>query len=309
MTAPAAPSGPARPRVDYVVVAWGAGGQLGACLDSIAADLAPGDGVIVVDNASPDDAAAIAERHAVRPTVISTGRNLGFGVACNEALETTTAELVLFVNPDARLRPGATDRLVAALLADPVAVAAGPAILGPGGPSGAAAAGFEPGFRSALGHFLLLARVPGIGGWFPPLQLPPRSPARRVDWASAAALLVRTDALRRIGGFDPGLFLYMEDVDLCRRLREAGGVIRFEPSAVVEHVLGGSQGGDQARRWYDAFHAYVARRRGGPYARAVSAIAAIGLALRAVALAFRGSSEARRLTLAARTAARHVVTG
>jgi GT2 family glycosyltransferase len=296
-------------RVTYIVVAYRSADDLVGCLDAIMADTDAPSRVIVVNNASPDESAAIAATHPLRPVVIRSERNVGFGGGCNLALAVSTTDLVFLVNPDARIRPGTTATLVAALEADPAAVAVGPRVEGPSGPSGAGTAGFEPSVRSALGHFLLLARVPGVGAWFPPLQLPAGRPAQRVDWVSGAVLLARRTAVADVGGFDPSLFLYMEDVDLCRRLRETGGAIRYEPSAVVDHALGGSQDAGQARRWYDAFHAYVARRRGGPYARAVSAVAAVGLALRAVALALRGSREARRLALAARTAARHVVAG
>ena len=292
-----------------MIVAWRSAADLPACLDSIAADRAPGDGILVVDNGSPDSSGAVAARHPSAPSIIRSDRNLGFGGGCNLAISASTADLVFLVNPDARLRPGATDGLVAALGAEPMVVAAGPRIEGPGGETGAAAAGFEPSIRSALGHFLLLARVPLLGALVPPLQLPAGRSAQRVDWVSGAALLARRDAIAGVGGFDERLFLYMEDVDLCRRLREAGGVIRYEPAAVADHALGGSQGTDQARRWIDAFGVYVARRHGGPYARAVSAVATLGLGLRAVALVLRGSPEAPRMAIAARAAARQVFNG
>ena len=291
------------PRVDYVVVAYRSERHLDACLDAIRADRPDSAAVIVIDNASPDGSADVARHHPSHPQVLVSARNLGFGGACNLAVEASSADLLFFVNPDARLARGATAGLIAAIESDPAVAAAGPGISDPAGNLRAASAGFEPSLRSALGHFLLLARVPGIGRFFPPLQLPFGSPAQRVDWVGGAALMVRRDAFRSVGGFDATMFLYMEDVDLCRRLRMTGRTIRYEPGVAVEHDLGGSQGTEQAERWFAAFHRYLARQRGATYARAASAIAAVGLGLRAVLLAPRRPAHGRRLARAARTAA------
>ncbi|MES2209887.1 MAG: glycosyltransferase family 2 protein [Chloroflexota bacterium] len=290
-------------RVDYIVVAYRSERHLGACLDAIAADRPDDASVFVIDNASPDGSAAVARGHRSRPRVIVSPTNLGFGGACNLVLDVSTAELFFFVNPDARLSPGTTTGLAASITADPVVAVAGPRIEDRAGGLRAASAGFEPSLRSVLGHFWLLARVPWIGRLFPPLQLPFRSGAQSVDWVSGAALMARSDTFRRVGGFDPSIFLYMEDIDLCRRLRGFGWTIRYEPRFAVEHELGGSQGAEQAERWFTAFHGYLVRGRGGSYARAVSAVAAVGLGLRAVVLGVRQPAHGRRLARAARTAA------
>jgi N-acetylglucosaminyl-diphospho-decaprenol L-rhamnosyltransferase len=291
------------PRTDYVVVAYRSERHLGPCLDAIDADRPDGSNVIVVDNASPDHSADVARHHRSHPRLLVSSRNLGFGGACNLALDASSANLLFFVNPDARLSRGTTASLIAALEADPVVAAVGPRIDDPAGGLRAASAGFEPSVRSVLGHFLLLARFPWVGRFFPPLQLPFGSPAQLVDWVGGAALMVRSDAFRGIGGFDRSMFLYMEDVDLCRRLRATGWTIRYEPGVVVEHDLGGSQGTEQAERWFAAFHGYLALRRGGTYARVGSALAAVGLGLRAVVLGIRRPVHGRRLARAALTAA------
>ena len=289
--------------MDYVVVAYRSERHLGTCLDAIAADWPDGASVIVVDNASPDGSADVARHHPCHPRVLVSPRNLGFGGACNLALAASSADLLFFVNPDARLDHGTTAGLTAAIEADPAVAAAGPRIDDATGGLRAASAGFEPSLRSVLGHFLLFARLPWIGRYFPPVQLSFGSPAQLVDWISGAALMVRTDAFRGVGGFDPSMFMYMEDVDLCRRLRATGRRIRYEPGVAVEHDLGGSQGTEQAERWFAAFHRYLALQRGATYARIGSAVAAVGLGLRAVLLVGPRPMHGRRLARAARTAA------
>jgi len=289
--------------VAYVVVAYRSERHLDGCLDAIASDRPEGSQIVVVDNASPDRSNVIALHHASKPRIVRSTTNDGFGAGCNLGAKDTTADFLFFVNPDARLQLGATSVLLARLRNDPGISALGPRVDGPGGHSGVASAGFEPSIRSALGHFLLLARLPALARVFPPLQLPPLARAGPVDWVSGAALLIRASDFRSVGGFDESMFLYMEDVDLCRRLRDAGRVIWYEPTAKVEHDLGGSQGEEQPARWYRAFHAYVTKRRGNGYARLVSLIAALGLGARAFVGATGNKAKARRLRRAALTAA------
>ncbi|MEW5991775.1 MAG: glycosyltransferase family 2 protein [Chloroflexota bacterium] len=293
---------PRPPSVDYVVVAFRSERHLGPCLDAIEADRPPHSSVIVVDNASPDGSAELARGHPTRPRLLDSGRNLGFGGGCNLGARASSADLLFFVNPDARLRPGATTRLAAAIWGEAQVAVAGPRISDSGGTLRAASAGHEPTLRSILGHFVFFARIPGLGRFFPPLQLPNGAPAQSVDWVGGAALMVRNDAFMSVDGFDESIFLYMEDVDLCRRLRAAHWLVRYVPSASADHDLGGSQGAEQADRWYLAFHAYLVRHHGAQYARLASAVSAIGLAMRAALIIVSRPRHGRRLARAARTA-------
>lgn len=280
-------------RVDYVVVAYRSADTIEACLDSIEADRPHGSAVIIVDNASPDESASIAAHHRSTPRVVASERNLGFGRACNDAASLSDADILFFVNPDARLQRGVTEGLARRITECAAIVAAGPRVVDPSGRVGSASAGYEPSIRSVLGHFLMLARLPVVGRWFSPLQLPPGTSWRSVDWVGGAALMVEHRAFEDVGGFDPAMFLYMEDVDLCRRLRENGGAIYYEPQWAVEHDIGGSQGPEQGGRWFEAFHRYMLRRHGQGQARLASAIAALGLGLRAVASAASGQPRPR----------------
>lgn len=294
-------------RVDMVVVAYLSAPDIGSCLDAIAADRPQGAGIIVVDNASPDASGRIARGHPSRPVVIQSERNIGFGGGCNLGAQSSSAEFLFFLNPDARPRRGAIRALVDALAANPSAAAIGPKITAPDGALVAASAGFHPSVRSAIGHFLFLGRVPLIRSLFPPLQLPPRAPFQPVDWVGGAAMMVRASPFRDVRGFDVSMFLYMEDVDLCQRLRARGHFILYDPAVVVEHDVGGSQGDEQPERWFRAFHAYLQRERGGLYARLVSVVAAIGLGFRAAALGVGSPDRAKRLRVAAKAAASEAV--
>ena len=291
-------------RVQFVVVVYQSGAEIAGCLDSIAADAPPGSNVVVVDNASPDDSAVVARSHASRPRIVSSPVNLGFGGGCNLGAADSKADALFFLNPDARLKPGAMAVLIAALQKDATLAVVAPRVIDPTGESRAASAGAEPSLRSTVGHFLGLGRVPGLRRFFRPVYLADGRAAARPDWVSGAAMLVRTSAYEQIGGFDDSIFMYMEDVDLCRRLREKGWTIGYEPAAVVEHVMGHSQSADQPGRWYSAYHAYLAEHRGALRARAASLAAALGLGLRAAAYRGRRPVNSTRMARSARTALR-----
>lgn len=181
--------------------------------------------VIVVDNASGDGSAEFLEASLPAPgsTVIRAPENLGFGRAVNLAARDAASDLLLLLNSDATLVPGAVSKLAATLLVDGSVGIAAPAI-------------FE-----ADGHTL----QPGVHGRFPrmfcnPSRRAAEGDARVVDWASGVALLVRKDDFIAIGGFDEAFDMYLEDVDLCRRLNRQGKVVLREPAAAVIHLGGQS---------------------------------------------------------------------
>jgi GT2 family glycosyltransferase len=295
--------------LDVVIVAYRSAALLDECLDAIARDTHGGatmptrTRVIVVDNASPDDSARVAAAHEGVQVVVSSS-NLGFGGGCNLGATAGDAEYLFFVNPDARLEAGCTSRLLRELAGESSLGAVGPAVLDPTGANGALPAGFEPSLRSIVGHYLLVGRLPIVGRWFPPLQLPRGTTERRPDWISGAALLVRRAAFESVTGFDESIFMYMEDVDLCRRLREEGWGIGYVPEAVAHHELGGSQGMDQPTRWIRSFYAYLRRRHGALYTAACSQLAGLGLGLRAAAYMPSRPRLSRRLARAAGEAIR-----
>jgi GT2 family glycosyltransferase len=198
--------------------------------DSLARCLASLDGLelIVVDNGSIDGSADLVRRDFPRATVIANQDNVGFGRACNQALAVAGTPLVLLINSDATLRPGALASLEGVLLARPGLAVVGPRILGPAGP--------EPSFGPPPGLLADLRHRSLVRGATVPAPDPGQDPA----WVSAACLLGRREALLSVGGFDESFFLYYEDVDLCLRLRQAGFGVAFDPGALVEHRRGTS---------------------------------------------------------------------
>ncbi|MGZ4335216.1 MAG: glycosyltransferase family 2 protein [Gaiellaceae bacterium] len=203
---------------DAVVVTFESAEGLASCLDSVRGHTQ----VFVVDNASADRSAEIAE--AAGAHVVRNADNRGFAAAANQGAALGRADLILFLNPDATLASGDL-ALLAGALDDPSVGAAGPRLVHPDGSEQRAWWPFpSPAltWREALGLERLRARRPAADG--------------SVDFVVGACLLVRRDAFERLGGFDERFWLYGEEADLCRRLRESGLRVVHVPEARALHV-------------------------------------------------------------------------
>src|ERR1700739_1952839 len=198
--------------------------------------------VIVIDNRSSDGTADIVRAHPdIR--LIESGANFGYAGAINAALPfTAPCEAVLFLNPDVRLMPGAVTRLLGPLIADDRNGVVIPLMLDVNGVPFSSLRR-EPSLTRAVGDALLGSRVwRNRPGFMSECDYRPASYiyAHDVDWATGAALLVRADVVRELGDWNEEFFLYGEETDYFRRIRESGRRVRFEPSAVVKHRRGGS---------------------------------------------------------------------
>lgn len=239
--------------------------------------------VHVVDNASPgDDAAVLEAAHgakdwAARGVILHLeDENHGFGRGNNVVLQALAAretppEFVFFLNSDAWLENEALDILARALEADPKACGAGAGILHEDGTPAVCAFRF-PTLSSEV------ARTIGLGPVERMLKrsrvaLPPDHDGP-VDWVAGASVMFRFEALRDIGFFDPIYFLYFEEVDMMRRLRDAGWRMLYVTEAQVTHIAGVStevKTGHYKERprpvyVYESWRYYFRRRHGWAYA-------------------------------------------
>ena len=199
------------------------------CLDAIAAERArlpfPTE-VLVLDNASADGSGAAARRHPAVTEVIALPRRRGKGEIDTALLQRARGRYALLLNEDAELRPAAVAALHAALEEHPRAAAAGARLLRPDGTLQPSAWRFPTPATALVGALFLHRR----------LTVQSRGERTRgVDWAQSAALLVRVEAARSIGYFDPAFFVYSDEVDFCKRLRDAGWATLYVPDAVAVH--------------------------------------------------------------------------
>ena len=254
------------PDVTAIVVNFNAGDELRDALTSIARELAGRDWEgFVVDNASQDGSAAIAQEFAPAVTLVRNTANIGFGRAVNQALAQARAPFVLIMNPDCRLEPGAMAALEGEMSHQPQCAIAGPRILDPDGSVQGSARGDPDMFTGFFGRSTALRR---LLPWLPAarrnvvdVSVPAGGPSLAVDWLSGACVLSRREALLAEGGFDERYFLYWEDADLCRRLRTRGYEIRYVPTATAVHRVGLSSRTARApsvRAFHDSAYLYYA---------------------------------------------------
>jgi GT2 family glycosyltransferase len=229
------------PRWAAVVVNFESGPLLVECISIVLADTSAGPmELVVVDNASSDDSIAALARAHPSVRVVRAPGNVGYARAANLGIAATRAPIVAVLNPDTIPQPGAAGPLVSRLEHEPRLGACGPRLLKPDGSTYPSARSM-PSIPIAIGHGLL-------GLWWPTnpftsryrqLDADPALP-RLVDWVSGAAIWLSRRALDDVGGWDERYFMYLEDTDLCWRLRAANWEIAYEPAGVVMHVQGAS---------------------------------------------------------------------
>ena len=228
-------------QLSIIIVTFNSARHIAACLEALRAH-APraAHEILVVDNASTDGTAALVARDWPSVRLLQTGANLGFAVANNRGIRATSGERILLLNPDAAVAPGAADTLMDALDQDARVAIAGPRIVDH---SGRAELSFGP-HIGPLAELVQKVRVTGhargwpvVSAWVERATATPQSP----DWVSGACWMARRSVLQDVGLFDERFFLYMEDVDLCARVRSAGHLVAFVPTALVCHVRGASR--------------------------------------------------------------------
>ena len=198
---------------------------------------------VVVDNGSGDGSAQkvraeIAERGWRGVRLIESPTNAGFSAGNNLGIRSANAHAYFLLNSDALVRPGAVKILTDTLRSDPTIGIASPRLEWPDGTPQISC------FRrhTPWSELIAASRTGPIRNllrrWDVPISVcdEPFEP----DWTSFAAVLIRREVLDQVGLLDEGFFMYYEDVDYCRRVREQGWKICHEPRARVVHLRGGS---------------------------------------------------------------------
>jgi N-acetylglucosaminyl-diphospho-decaprenol L-rhamnosyltransferase len=233
--------------------------------------------VLVLDNGSRDGSAQAAREHPTVDEMLAVDERRGKALNDSELLRRARGRYALLLNEDSELRPGATLALWQALQERPRAACAGARLLRPDGRAQACAWRF-PTLATALAGALMLHRFYTVqsGG----------ERTREVDWCQSSALLVRREAAAQVGYLDPDFFVYSDEVDFARRLRDAGWRSVYVPQAVAVHHEQLSTGALGERRILEMARGrdlYMRKHHSGADALAVRWLTAWTYALRALA--------------------------
>lgn len=234
---------PNTPKLSVVIVNYNAARFLGSCLESLRPALQDtSHEIIVVDNASSDGSPDILHRMLDAECLILNNENRGFAAANNQAIQRALGRYILLLNPDTVTgRETIRSLLAFAEKAGPRAAAFGPTIVNSDGTFQRQCIRNFPTPTSALRHLFSWARRSLVSEARPylPYETPPDE-AIPIECLSGSALMVKRDALDDVGLLDEAFFIYAEDIDLCKRLKDAGWETWFVPTEPLMHYGGGS---------------------------------------------------------------------
>jgi GT2 family glycosyltransferase len=207
-------------RASVVIVAYRSGAQLLRCLDALA-ELDPGVEVIVVDNGAEGDEIAQAESHE-GVQVVDAGGNVGFAAGCNLGARAATGEVLVFLNPDTAIGPGAVTALARVLEDRSIGVAMPRLrLLG------------RPDVLNSAGCVIHISGLAWTSGYGRPAEAV--TERREIPYANGSALAITAELFRRVEGFTDEYFAYHEDLELCWKVRMLGLPVVLTPEADVFH--------------------------------------------------------------------------
>lgn len=229
-------------KLSIIILCWNDLKVIGDCLRSIYATTHSTEfEVIVPDNGSTDGSIEFIRKNYPQVRLIENGKNLRFAKANNVGIRASQGEYVLILNPDTIIHEGTLDKIMPFADQHPEAGAFGCRVLNADGSYQNCIRPF-PSIRSEWIAALHLGALAHLSDWFQPGEYVDwkGDTERTVGWPAGCFILFRADLLKRLGGFDEQFFYYHEDMDLCRRVWEAGHTILYTPSVSITHLGGQS---------------------------------------------------------------------
>ncbi|MFQ5435904.1 MAG: glycosyltransferase family 2 protein [Anaerolineae bacterium] len=229
-----------RADLSIVIVSWNVRELLRNCLQSVMAGRGESDvEVIVVDGGSADGSPQMVADEFPWVQLIARPDNVGFPKGNNLGIAKANGRYILLLNPDTEIIADALPVMVAFLQSNPDVGGLGPMLLNPDGSVQSSRRRFPTLATGLLESTWLAGLAPGVLRRYYAQNLPDEETAD-VDWVMGACLLVRQEAAAQIGGMDEAYFMYSEELDWCRRIKDAGWRIVYHPAAKVVHHVGKS---------------------------------------------------------------------
>lgn len=230
------------PIMSVIVVSWNVEALLHQALASIISSWQGSTGleVIVVDNASVDHSVSMVRQNFPQIRVIANQTNLGYPAGCNQGLAVASGQYMLILNPDTEIVGDALVTLAQYLDLHPRVGMVAPMLVSPDGMQ-----------QSSRRRFPTLPILFLESTWlekFTPRNLlknyyfqdSPDTNTQEVEWVTGAAMVIRREVWLQVGGLDEGFFMYSEELDWCRRIKQAGWLIMYLPQATIIHHEGKS---------------------------------------------------------------------
>ncbi len=237
------------------------------CLRTLTEELAGIEAeIFVIDNASSDGTPAAVRQALPMVQVLENARNVGFGAANNLAFERAAGRYLFLLNSDAFPRAGAISTLVSYLDEHPRAGVVGPRLVNPDGSLQPSCFRFTTPLQAWLENLWISKLLPS-GSHLGDYQGWDYAGERAVDFCIGACLLVRREVYQQVGGFDEQFFMYQEEADWQKRIRDAGWLVMFTPSAEVMHIAGASGKEEPVRinqHFFESLDKYLLKHHGLP---------------------------------------------
>jgi GT2 family glycosyltransferase len=262
------------PDVLVAIVSFNTKARLAKCLETVLASAGISMDVRVFDNASHDGSADFVASACPTVGLVRSARNVGFAAANNQLMAASASPYVLLLNPDTEVPADAIRRLVAFMDAEPSAAISGPRLVNSDSSFQSCGLTF-PTLWSEIRQSRSAARLAQSLGFVEPDDFSSGGGPREVDWVNGACLLIRRQALDRIGPMDEQFFLYAEELDWCFRARRLGLKVYALPEISVMHHEAQSTvqvSDDALRHLVETRLRFYRKHRGLGYAALVSLV-------------------------------------
>jgi len=215
-----------KPLVSIIIVNWNAKKYLKSCIDSLLAQTYQNYEIIVVDNASTDDSVKFLEKEFSSVKIIKNKKNVGFAEGNNIGIKNSNGDIIALFNPDALADKEWLSILVSKLQSsEKIAAVAGKIFY----------------LGDEHGKNAVFCTWPKIDPYSAaPSNFHNNEQESKVDYLTGAAMLVKKEAIQRVGLLDPGFFLYFEETDWCARMIRAGYDLVYVSNAIVWHKVSAS---------------------------------------------------------------------
>ena len=215
-------------KISVIIPSFNTKQLLHQCLSSLDKKLE----LIVVDNGSTDGSQKMVESDFPQVKLIKNSKNLGYGAANNQGIKVAKGDYLLFLNSDTIVKNNAPSKMVDYLASNPQIGVLGCRLLNKDG-SRQASAGWFPNLPIAF--IMLFAEH-----WLGSLVRGSFNKIKEVDWVMGAAMMVPRKVITKEGMMDEGIFMYMDEVEWCWRIKKAGFKVIFYPGAEIVHLFGAS---------------------------------------------------------------------